>query len=184
MVKLVPPTNLSINKSSEGILLSWSLPQSQSPPIDSFVVQSRLEGGEWINLKENISPVESQIFLPGLCKVNVLEDMIWDFHESVSLSFLINATLSSLAFIHILSFFSHCITLCRTASTNWGFFLNVEISWACPVHQSVSPPSVSASHIPCSNHLPVIFPSEIVRIYYSKSYTYKKIYKPFNIPNH
>uniref|UniRef100_A0A8C1ARX6 Immunoglobulin superfamily, member 9a n=1 Tax=Cyprinus carpio carpio TaxID=630221 RepID=A0A8C1ARX6_CYPCA len=66
--KLVPPTNLSINKSSEGILLWWSMPQSHSPNIDSFVVQSRLEGGEWINLKENISPVESQIFLPGLCK--------------------------------------------------------------------------------------------------------------------
>lgn len=76
MVKLVPPSNLSINKSSEGILLSWSVPHSHSPPIDSFVVQSHLEGGEWINLKENISPVESQIFLPGLCKVNVLEDMI------------------------------------------------------------------------------------------------------------
>uniref|UniRef100_A0A671RLK1 Protein turtle homolog A-like n=1 Tax=Sinocyclocheilus anshuiensis TaxID=1608454 RepID=A0A671RLK1_9TELE len=76
VVKLVPPTNLSINKSSEGILLWWSVPQSHSPHIDSFVVQSRLEGGEWINLKENISPVESQIFLRGLCKVNVIEDMI------------------------------------------------------------------------------------------------------------
>lgn len=74
--KLVPPTNLSLNKSSEGILLFWSVPQSHSTPIDSFIIQSRLEGGEWINLKENISPVESQIFLPGLCKVNVLEDMI------------------------------------------------------------------------------------------------------------
>ncbi|XP_026075436.1 protein turtle homolog A-like isoform X1 [Carassius auratus] len=68
VAKLVPPTNLSINKSSEGILLWWSVPKAQSPPIDSFVVQSRLEGGEWINLKENISPVQSQIFLPGLCK--------------------------------------------------------------------------------------------------------------------
>uniref|UniRef100_A0A672LWN6 Immunoglobulin superfamily, member 9a n=1 Tax=Sinocyclocheilus grahami TaxID=75366 RepID=A0A672LWN6_SINGR len=68
VAKLVPPTNLSINKSSEGILLWWSFPKARSPPIDSFVVQSRLEGGEWINLKENISPVESQIFLPGLCK--------------------------------------------------------------------------------------------------------------------
>uniref|UniRef100_A0A673KR91 Protein turtle homolog A-like n=1 Tax=Sinocyclocheilus rhinocerous TaxID=307959 RepID=A0A673KR91_9TELE len=68
VAKLVPPTNLSINKSSEGILLWWSVPKAHSPPIDSFVVQSRLEGGEWINLKENISPVESQIFLPGLCK--------------------------------------------------------------------------------------------------------------------
>ncbi|XP_059394669.1 protein turtle homolog A-like isoform X2 [Carassius carassius] len=68
VVNLVPPTNLSINKSSEGILLWWSVPQSHSPNIDSFVIQSRLEGGEWINLKENISPVESQILLPGLCK--------------------------------------------------------------------------------------------------------------------
>uniref|UniRef100_A0A671QVE6 Protein turtle homolog A-like n=1 Tax=Sinocyclocheilus anshuiensis TaxID=1608454 RepID=A0A671QVE6_9TELE len=68
VAKLVPPTNLSINKSSEGIILWWSVPKAHSPPIDSFVIQSRLEGGEWIHLKENISPVESQIFLPGLCK--------------------------------------------------------------------------------------------------------------------
>ncbi|KAK7125952.1 hypothetical protein R3I93_021358 [Phoxinus phoxinus] len=68
VAKLEPPTNLSVNKSSEGILLWWSAPQSQSPPIDSFIIQSRLEGGEWFNLKEDISPVESQIFLQGLCK--------------------------------------------------------------------------------------------------------------------
>lgn len=68
VAKLEPPTNLSVNKSSEGILLWWSAPQSQSPPIDSFIIQSRLEGGEWVNLKEDISPVESQIFLQGLCK--------------------------------------------------------------------------------------------------------------------
>ncbi|XP_056109232.1 protein turtle homolog A isoform X1 [Rhinichthys klamathensis goyatoka] len=68
VAKLEPPTNLSVNKSSEGIFLWWSAPQSQSPPIDSFIIQSRLEGGEWVNLKEDISPVESQIFLQGLCK--------------------------------------------------------------------------------------------------------------------
>ncbi|XP_005155702.2 protein turtle homolog B [Danio rerio] len=68
VAKLEPPTNLSVNKSSEGFLLLWSAPHSKSPPIDSFVVQSRLEGGEWDNLKEDISPAESKIFLPGLCK--------------------------------------------------------------------------------------------------------------------
>ncbi|XP_077099061.1 protein turtle homolog B isoform X2 [Siphateles boraxobius] len=68
VAKLEPPTNLSVNRSSEGILLLWSAPQSQSPPIDGFIIQSRLEGGEWVNLKEDISPVESQIFLQGLCK--------------------------------------------------------------------------------------------------------------------
>ncbi|XP_051973479.1 protein turtle homolog A-like [Xyrauchen texanus] len=66
--KLEPPTGLSINQSSEGILLSWSLPQSKSPPIDSFVVQSRLEGQEWLNLKEHISPTKNQFFHGGLCK--------------------------------------------------------------------------------------------------------------------
>lgn len=109
MAKLEPPTNLSINKSSEGILLWWSAPQSQSVPIDSFVIQSRLEGEEWINLKEDISPVESQIFLPGLCKVNILEDMIWEFHESVSLSFLINTILPFL-----LSLFYHFLMVCHS----------------------------------------------------------------------
>lgn len=64
--KLEPPKILSFNRSSEGILLWWSAPQSL--PIEGFVVQSRLEGGEWSNLKEDVSPNESQIFLRGLCK--------------------------------------------------------------------------------------------------------------------
>ncbi|XP_051972038.1 protein turtle homolog A-like [Xyrauchen texanus] len=68
VTKLEPPTGLSVNQSSEGILLRWSVPQSKSPPIDGFVVQSRLEGREWVNLKEHISPNESQFFHLGLCK--------------------------------------------------------------------------------------------------------------------
>ncbi|TRY95925.1 hypothetical protein DNTS_017257 [Danionella cerebrum] len=66
--KLDPPTNLSVNTSSEGFLLWWTMPHSNQPPIDSFVLQSRLEGQEWVNLKEDIGPAESKIFLPGLCK--------------------------------------------------------------------------------------------------------------------
>ncbi|XP_055064729.2 protein turtle homolog B [Misgurnus anguillicaudatus] len=66
VTELEPPTSLSVNQSSEGFVLWWSMPQS--PTNDGFVVQSRFEGGEWRNLKEDISPNERQIFLRGLCK--------------------------------------------------------------------------------------------------------------------
>ncbi|CAB1318474.1 unnamed protein product [Coregonus sp. 'balchen'] len=70
--KLEPPTSLSANQSSAGIVLQWS-PLSQFPPITGFVLQSRTEQGEWFNLDEDISANRSVMIVPGLRKDCVYE---------------------------------------------------------------------------------------------------------------
>ncbi|XP_075312629.1 protein turtle homolog A, partial [Odontesthes bonariensis] len=64
--KLKPPASLSANQGSAGVILEWSLPEAQQPPITGFVLQSRTEGGEWFNLDEDISANRSEIVVPGL----------------------------------------------------------------------------------------------------------------------
>ncbi|KAM7369263.1 hypothetical protein PAMP_013545 [Pampus punctatissimus] len=68
-----PPTALSANQSSAGVVLQWSLPEDQHPPITGFVLQSRTERGEWFNLDEDISANSSEIVVPGLHKDCVYE---------------------------------------------------------------------------------------------------------------
>lgn len=67
--KLKPPASLSANQGSAGVVLQWSLPEAQHPPITGFVLQSRTEQGEWFNLDEDISANSSEIVVPGLHKV-------------------------------------------------------------------------------------------------------------------
>uniref|UniRef100_A0A3Q2PKB3 Immunoglobulin superfamily, member 9a n=1 Tax=Fundulus heteroclitus TaxID=8078 RepID=A0A3Q2PKB3_FUNHE len=64
-----PPASLSANQSSAGVILQWSLPEAQQPPITGFVLQSRSAEEEWFNLKENINASSSQILVVGLQKV-------------------------------------------------------------------------------------------------------------------
>uniref|UniRef100_A0A668A8Q9 Immunoglobulin superfamily, member 9a n=1 Tax=Myripristis murdjan TaxID=586833 RepID=A0A668A8Q9_9TELE len=71
--KLKPPVLLSANQSSAGVVLQWSLPTAQHPPITGFVLQSRTEQGEWFNLDEDISANSSEIIVPGLRKDCVYE---------------------------------------------------------------------------------------------------------------
>ncbi|XP_045923610.1 protein turtle homolog A [Micropterus dolomieu] len=71
--KLKPPASLSANQSSEGVVLQWSPPEAQHPPITGFVLQSRTEQGEWFNLDEDISANTSEIVVPGLHKDSVYE---------------------------------------------------------------------------------------------------------------
>ncbi|KAB5543814.1 hypothetical protein PHYPO_G00083980 [Pangasianodon hypophthalmus] len=66
--KLEPPTLLSFNQSSEGVYLRWAVPSPQQLLIDSFVLQSRLEEGEWSTLDEDISANKSEILVQGLQK--------------------------------------------------------------------------------------------------------------------
>ncbi|KAF3702257.1 Protein turtle -like protein A [Channa argus] len=66
--KLKPPGTLSANQSSAGVVLQWSRPEAQHPPITGFVLQSRSEQGEWFNLAEDISANSSEIIVPGLHK--------------------------------------------------------------------------------------------------------------------
>ncbi|XP_070845555.1 protein turtle homolog A [Chaetodon trifascialis] len=71
--KLLPPASLSANQGSAGVVLQWSLPEAQHPPITGFVLQSRTEQGEWFNLDEDISANSSEIVVPGLHKDFVYE---------------------------------------------------------------------------------------------------------------
>ncbi|KAM4719190.1 protein turtle homolog A [Anableps anableps] len=68
-----PPTSLSANQSSAGVILQWSLPEAQQPPITGFVLQSRFAEEEWFNLEENINANSSQIVVKGLQKDRVYE---------------------------------------------------------------------------------------------------------------
>ncbi|KAK5851762.1 hypothetical protein PBY51_023290 [Eleginops maclovinus] len=68
--QLKPPASLTANQSSAGVVLIWSLPQ---PPITGFLLQSRIEQGEWFYLDENIDANVSEIVVPGLRKDCVYE---------------------------------------------------------------------------------------------------------------
>ncbi|XP_047426375.1 protein turtle homolog A isoform X2 [Mugil cephalus] len=68
-----PPVSLLANLGAAGVVLQWSLPDSQHPPVTGFVLQSRTEPGEWFNLDVNISANSSEIVVPGLHKDCVYE---------------------------------------------------------------------------------------------------------------
>lgn len=77
-----PPSSLSANQSSAGVILQWSPPEAQHPPVTAFVLQSRAEQGEWVNLDETIGANRSEIVVPGLHKVKSdAQRSLWD--ESV-----------------------------------------------------------------------------------------------------
>ncbi|XP_048100518.1 protein turtle homolog A-like [Alosa alosa] len=65
---LAPPTLLSVNRTSEGILLQWVPPPADSLPITSFVLQARLEGGKWVTLDGTINANSSDMLVQGLLK--------------------------------------------------------------------------------------------------------------------
>lgn len=69
----MPPASLSANQGSAGVVLQWSLPEAQHPPVTGFVLQSRTEQGEWFNLDEDISANSSEIVIPDLHKDFVYE---------------------------------------------------------------------------------------------------------------
>ncbi|XP_031711429.1 protein turtle homolog A isoform X1 [Anarrhichthys ocellatus] len=71
--KLMPPASLSANQGSAGVVLQWSLPEAQHPPITGFVLQSRAERGEWFHLDEDIGANSSEMVVPGLHKDCVYE---------------------------------------------------------------------------------------------------------------
>ncbi|XP_040014057.1 protein turtle homolog A isoform X2 [Xiphias gladius] len=71
--KLKCPASLSADQGTAGVVLRWSLPEAQHPPITGFVLQSRTKQGEWFNLVEDISANTSEIVVPGLHKDCVYE---------------------------------------------------------------------------------------------------------------
>uniref|UniRef100_A0A8C2Z4B0 Immunoglobulin superfamily, member 9a n=1 Tax=Cyclopterus lumpus TaxID=8103 RepID=A0A8C2Z4B0_CYCLU len=71
--QLKPPASLSAHRGSAGVVLQWSLPEAQHPPVTGFVLQSRTERGEWFHLDEDIGANSSEIVVPGLHKDCVYE---------------------------------------------------------------------------------------------------------------
>ncbi|XP_068430302.1 protein turtle homolog A [Clinocottus analis] len=71
--KLKPPASLSAHQGSAGVVLQWSHPEAQHPPITGFVLQSRSDRGEWFPLDEDIGANSSEIVVPGLHKDCVYE---------------------------------------------------------------------------------------------------------------
>ncbi|KAJ0057339.1 hypothetical protein NL108_004922 [Boleophthalmus pectinirostris] len=69
---LLPPSALSAGRDSEGVLLRWTPPLDQSPPLWSYVLQARAEDEEeWLTVDEQISPNRSETVVPGLHKDRV-----------------------------------------------------------------------------------------------------------------
>lgn len=66
--KLKPPTSLTASMSAAGVVLQWSPPPAQLPPLTGFLLQSRTNQGEWFNVDEDISANSSEIIVPGLLK--------------------------------------------------------------------------------------------------------------------
>ncbi|XP_072570036.1 uncharacterized protein [Paramormyrops kingsleyae] len=65
---LAPPTSLVANRSSSGLVLQWSPPIPQYPPISGFVLQARHDEGDWLVLERDISPNASELLVQGLLK--------------------------------------------------------------------------------------------------------------------
>ncbi|XP_054875106.1 protein turtle homolog A isoform X2 [Amphiprion ocellaris] len=68
--RLKPPTSLSAHQDPAGVILRWSPPE---PPVTGFVLQSRVDQGEWFNLDEDIGANSSEIVVPCLHKDCVYE---------------------------------------------------------------------------------------------------------------
>ncbi|XP_062870774.1 protein turtle homolog A [Trichomycterus rosablanca] len=66
--RLEPPTQLSVNQSSEVLYLRWMVPSPEESPVDGFILQSRQEEGKWSNLDEDISVDKSEVLVQGLQK--------------------------------------------------------------------------------------------------------------------
>ncbi|KAL2099950.1 hypothetical protein ACEWY4_004344 [Coilia grayii] len=73
VLELAPPTFLSANVTAGGVLIRWEPPRGQSPPVESFVLQSRVEGAQWSVLAEDISANLTHMLVQGLEKDNVYE---------------------------------------------------------------------------------------------------------------
>ncbi|XP_065104313.1 uncharacterized protein igsf9b isoform X2 [Paramisgurnus dabryanus] len=68
VVTLPPPTSLSANRTSVGIILQWLPAAEVSPPITAIVLQARREKGEWLSLYETIAVNATELIVQGLAK--------------------------------------------------------------------------------------------------------------------
>lgn len=67
---LPPPTLLSANRTSLGVLLQWLPPLEEFPPLTSFVLQAKRGKGEWVTIDREIAVNVTELIVQGLVKVN------------------------------------------------------------------------------------------------------------------
>ncbi|XP_029115459.1 uncharacterized protein igsf9b [Scleropages formosus] len=92
--KLAPPSQLSVNQTSEGIVVQWAWPPPQAPPITGFVLQARQQRGQWQVLDGAVGRNSSEVLVQGLLKdsiyelrlLSVSDNVISEPSESVSVS--------------------------------------------------------------------------------------------------
>uniref|UniRef100_A0A673HRC3 Uncharacterized LOC107713033 n=1 Tax=Sinocyclocheilus rhinocerous TaxID=307959 RepID=A0A673HRC3_9TELE len=65
---LSPPTLLSANRTSLGVLLQWVPPLEESPPLTSFVLQAKRGKGEWVTIDREIAVNMTELIVQGLVK--------------------------------------------------------------------------------------------------------------------
>uniref|UniRef100_A0AAV2MRP7 Immunoglobulin superfamily, member 9b n=1 Tax=Knipowitschia caucasica TaxID=637954 RepID=A0AAV2MRP7_KNICA len=65
---LDPPMMLSVNQTSEGVVLSWSAPEAPSSPLTGFVLQARKDQGQWLIISNTIGANQSQLLVKGLLR--------------------------------------------------------------------------------------------------------------------
>uniref|UniRef100_A0A8C2GIT4 Immunoglobulin superfamily, member 9b n=1 Tax=Cyprinus carpio TaxID=7962 RepID=A0A8C2GIT4_CYPCA len=63
-----PPTLLSANRTSLGVLLQWVPPLEESPPLTSFVLQAKRGKGEWVTIDREIAVNVTELIVQGLAK--------------------------------------------------------------------------------------------------------------------
>ncbi|KAL4609253.1 hypothetical protein GN956_G23447 [Arapaima gigas] len=80
---LAPPTSLSANHSSLGVVLQWAPPSPQSEPISGYVLQGRRDNGEWTVLERDISANATEILVRGLLKDCSYELRMFSHHDEL-----------------------------------------------------------------------------------------------------
>lgn len=69
--ELEPPSMLSANQTSRGVLLQWQTPEAPVSPLTGFVLQARRDQGQWVIIGSNIHPNQSEALVQGLLRVIV-----------------------------------------------------------------------------------------------------------------
>ncbi|MBN3292907.1 TUTLA protein, partial [Polypterus senegalus] len=94
MSSLGPPTSLSINQSSIGLVLRWMLPFFHLSSVKGFILESKRERGEWSVLEDFIAANQTEILVQGLLKnynyelrmLTMGDDAISEPSESINIS--------------------------------------------------------------------------------------------------
>lgn len=72
LLALDPPVLVSANRTERGVLLQWLPPDAPVSPLTGFVLQARLDQGQWVIHNSNISANQSELLVQGLFRVMLL----------------------------------------------------------------------------------------------------------------